>query len=621
MLTGSALAQWWEWPKIAPDDNLAGDRFGYAVAIDNELAIIGARDDDNAEGDAAGAAYIYAYEDGVWTQVTKLLPSTIGPGDRFGIAVDLLGNRAIVGSYSLDGHTGGVAYIFEDDGGGWSEVARLRPSQVERSDQFGVAVALSHKLGGAGNDQYYAIVGSPQDDGCGSAYIFNGSSSGWSLDTIFRPPGCDAGDQFGTSVGMWHNDLGFNVRWTAIGAPGDDDNGSDSGAVYFHRYEFMVGGWFMVDKESPSDVAAGDQFGASLSARTIDWDMPIIIGAPSPGNTGAAYVYESQSEPDYWEEAAKLTPLNDTEYFGRSVSMYSGGNYAVVGAPYDDEQGVNAGAAYIFQDSGGWAQIEKLTASDSWAGDYFGFSVSMGSLNGSAVALVGAPGDDDHGSYSGAAYVISRSADNSISGMKWEDVDASGTQDPGDEGLQSWRIYLDTNQNSQYDTGEPYYYTNSSGNYWLPNLEPGTYIVAEEQQTDWVQTYPAGAGTHTVTIGLGESITGVDFGNHLDISSPVDDTNGLPDAFSLYYNIPNPFNATTTIRYDLPKPCNVSLDIFDVSGRVVRTLLRSASQTAGRQEMTWHGRDDSGCHVASGVYFYRLEAEDFNETRRMVLAK
>ena len=79
MLTGSALAQWWEWPKIAPDDNLAGDRFGYAVAIDNELAIIGARDDDNAEGDAAGAAYIYAYEDGVWTQVTKLLPSTIGP--------------------------------------------------------------------------------------------------------------------------------------------------------------------------------------------------------------------------------------------------------------------------------------------------------------------------------------------------------------------------------------------------------------------------------------------------------------------------------------------------------------------------------------------------------------
>ena len=85
-LTGSALGQWWEWPKVAPGDNLAGDRFGYAVAVDNELAIIGAPGDDNAEGTEAGAAYIYAFDGSTWTEVTKLVPSTIGPGDRFGCA-------------------------------------------------------------------------------------------------------------------------------------------------------------------------------------------------------------------------------------------------------------------------------------------------------------------------------------------------------------------------------------------------------------------------------------------------------------------------------------------------------------------------------------------------------
>jgi hypothetical protein len=95
----------------------------------------------------------------------------------------------------------------------------------------------------------------------------------------------------------------------------------------------------------------------------------------------------------------------------------------------------------------------------------------------------------------------------------------------------------------------------------------------------------------------------------------------LPQAYALGQNVPNPFNPRTTIRYDLPEPARVRLRIFDVAGWLVRTLVDNEAIAAGRKEIVWRGLDDGGRQVAAGVYFYRLDAGEFSETKRMTLVK
>jgi PKD repeat protein len=94
-----------------------------------------------------------------------------------------------------------------------------------------------------------------------------------------------------------------------------------------------------------------------------------------------------------------------------------------------------------------------------------------------------------------------------------------------------------------------------------------------------------------------------------------------PSRYSLEQNVPNPFNPMTTIYFELPEAANVRLQVFDISGRLVRNLLNGASLSAGRQDVVWNGKDDSGQQVAAGVYFYHMSTGSFSETKRMVLVK
>ncbi|NMC43630.1 MAG: T9SS type A sorting domain-containing protein, partial [candidate division Zixibacteria bacterium] len=100
-----------------------------------------------------------------------------------------------------------------------------------------------------------------------------------------------------------------------------------------------------------------------------------------------------------------------------------------------------------------------------------------------------------------------------------------------------------------------------------------------------------------------------------------DEPSTLPGQLRLRQNYPNPFNPTTTIEYDLPRQENVTLTIYDILGRKVKTLLDNRRQHAGRHWVIWDGRDDRGRVAASGIYFYRLTAGPFSESRKMMLVK
>jgi len=95
---------------------------------------------------------------------------------------------------------------------------------------------------------------------------------------------------------------------------------------------------------------------------------------------------------------------------------------------------------------------------------------------------------------------------------------------------------------------------------------------------------------------------------------------GPPPALNLAANYPNPFNPRTTIAFDLPHSCGVRLAVFTPEGKRVATLV-NRSLPAGRHRVFWNGSDDSGRAVASGVYFYRLEADGRTLSGKMVLVR
>jgi hypothetical protein len=89
----------------------------------------------------------------------------------------------------------------------------------------------------------------------------------------------------------------------------------------------------------------------------------------------------------------------------------------------------------------------------------------------------------------------------------------------------------------------------------------------------------------------------------------------IPEKFALRQNFPNPFNPTTTIQFELPVDSRVKLDVFDVLGQRVATL-KNEDMKAGIYKMKWNA-----VNYASGVYFYRIEAKDFNAVKKMMLLK
>jgi hypothetical protein len=105
-------------------------------------------------------------------------------------------------------------------------------------------------------------------------------------------------------------------------------------------------------------------------------------------------------------------------------------------------------------------------------------------------------------------------------------------------------------------------------------------------------------------------------------STPVQENDPylIPTGYELAQNYPNPFNLTTTIEYTLPRHSPVKITIYNVLGQIVHHR-DYTSRRAGANTFHWDGRDKRGITVASGVYFYRFEANEFVETRKMVLLK
>ena len=156
--------------------------------------------------------------------------------------------------------------------------------------------------------------------------------------------------------------------------------------------------------------------------------------------------------------------------------------------------------------------------------------------------------------------------------------------------------------------------------------------------TMWVVLQPSG---WKISSSLGQSIAGVQgkaacapevpctlytgFWNPRIVAmTPVEwedvDYSQRPTEFDLRQNYPNPFNPTTIIEYALPKASEVKIQIYNILGQKVRNLV-DETQKAGYKMIHWDGKDDEGKEVSSGIYFYRIVAEDFVKCKKMTLLK
>ena len=119
----------------------------------------------------------------------------------------------------------------------------------------------------------------------------------------------------------------------------------------------------------------------------------------------------------------------------------------------------------------------------------------------------------------------------------------------------------------------------------------------------------------------GANECGVLMGAHGLGCAPSTSVPGDEHVLAVHCATPNPFGVNTALSYELPSPGDVDIRVFDVSGRLVRTLIDSEPRPAGLQTLVWNGRDDRGRKVASGVYFFRVNIGGESIERRTVLLR
>lgn len=325
---------WVEEQKLTASDAIQEDAFGCAVAIDGDVAVVGARWNDDA-GMSSGSAYVFRFDGNVWAEEQKLLASDGTAFDEFGESVSVSGDVVVVGAH-FDGDAGeraGSAYVYRFDGNAWIEEQKLVAGDAAASDQFGESVSVSGDV---------VVVGAPRGDGAavdtGAAYVFRFDGSAWSDEQKLSAGAGEWRDEFGWSVAV-----SGNVAVAGTPLDGVADNTSSGSATV---YRFDGSAWTEEQTLVASDPAVAGWLGKSVA---LHGDV-IVAGAPFDNGTeyhsGAAYVYRHNGI--RWVEQRKLKPWDSDDHneFGGSVSVHD--DRVLGGAERGEGRARDSGSAYVF---------------------------------------------------------------------------------------------------------------------------------------------------------------------------------------------------------------------------------------------------------------------------------
>jgi hypothetical protein len=164
--------------------------------------------------------------------------------------------------------------------------------------------------------------------------------------------------------------------------------------------------------------------------------------------------------------------------------------------------------------------------------------------------------------------------------------------------------------------------TAADGSYRITGLRTGDYYVMAMTECDiiWYDNQSMPQQADLVHVTMPANTPGINFNLPSAVEEEIEVTTSRPTEFELSQNHPNPFNLGTEIKYDLQKRAQVTLEVLNLLGQKVRTLVNE-HQPADSFRIVWDGKNDQGEIASSGIYFYRLEVDGVSQTKRMVLLK
>ena len=306
---------WRQTAELKGSDTVAGDFFGYAVAISGTTVVVGAP----GYTKNAGRVYVFVRGSTRWRQVGELRGSGTVSGDYFGDSVAVSGPTVVVGADGRDKNAG-RAYLFTQVASRWKQAAALKGSDTIAQDGFGYTVAVSGTT---------VIVGAPDHaKDSGRAYVFVDSAARWRQIAELKGSDTVSDNGFGVSAAL-------SGTAAVIGAPGYK---RATGRAYV--FVGSAAGWKQVAELKGSGTVGADDFGyaVAISGATL------ASGAPGYSkNTGRLYLFGRSN--GAWKQLASVK-ASDTvagDYLGYSVGI--SGDTALVGA---DGHSKSAGRAYLF---------------------------------------------------------------------------------------------------------------------------------------------------------------------------------------------------------------------------------------------------------------------------------
>lgn len=319
----------------------------------------------------SGAAYVFTRDSGVWSQTAYLKASNLSSSAAFGSNVDISedGETILVGAHSEDttASSSGAAYVFQYGSGSWSEEAFLKAHNPTSVDFFGIDAALSA-------DGNSALIGSYRESsdvsgifpgttemgnenavGSGAAYLFSRTGSSWNQDLFIKAPQPDGNDYFGFSLDISGNGdtiavSSYQEDSLASGINGSetDNSGAETGAVFV--YSNRSGSWQKEAYIKPNIIDNDDYFGRKLSlsddGNTLATASPGEDGLSSGLNgdasdnsgsyPGAAYTFKRESGVWSQESYIKAPTTENGDDFGYGLALSGDGLSLLVGADEED---------------------------------------------------------------------------------------------------------------------------------------------------------------------------------------------------------------------------------------------------------------------------------------------
>jgi hypothetical protein len=334
-------------------------------------------------------------------------------------------------------------------------------------DFFGTAIAID-------GNTFVVGVENDDDDGTssGSVYIFTYNGTAWIPEKLTASDAM-ADDKFGSSVAIEGDTLVVGVE----GA--DTPGGANAGSIYI--YERINGVWTFDEEFYPATQGSADLFGANVA---IDGGTIVVGAAGYNTNEGAVYVITPSGE-NWTEQRLMVADSADDDRFGTSVAI--DGGTIVVGTPAHDQNGSNAGTAYVFTNTGGtWSSVEVLAA-DGIGGDSYGISVAV---SGDTIAVGAINADHPGAENSGTVYVYT------YDGSSWVEEATLTAETPIISGIFGMSVAL---EEDTLVVGEPRAHVNSVS-------DQGVAYVFQRSNGSWTQEQQLTAADGVANDQLGDKV-------------------------------------------------------------------------------------------------------------------